>query len=80
MTFTSARNLLLQWLNKCSAKDFLTLAHFFSLYSDHMGKEIIGNFVNSVMLACGNVCIVLQLTPHLHLQMLFTDSLWIKCI
>ncbi len=23
------------------------------------------NFVNSVMLACGNVCIVLQLTPHL---------------
>ncbi len=27
-------------------------------------QGIIGHFVNSVMLACGNVCIVLQLTPH----------------
>ncbi len=42
-------------------KRLFNFGTFFSLYSDDMAR----NFVKSVILTCRNVCIVLQLTPHL---------------
>ncbi len=45
------------------------------LYLVMIYKEMIGNLVNSVMPACGNVCIVLQLTP----QLFPAQPVYVKC-
>ncbi len=83
--FTSARNLLLQWIKNYSAissKDFLTLAHFF-LYIVMIWQGNICQFYYASMWKClYSVKINPAFVPRSTrtCEMLFTDSLWIKCI